>query len=134
MSLNRVIIMGRLTATPELKTTPNGVEVTSFSVAVDRNYAKQGEERQSDFINVVAWRNTASFICKYFSKGSMIAIDGSLQTRSFQAKDGSKRYITEVVADTVSFTGEKKQETTNTYQNNADVSVDDIPDTEDLPF
>ena len=136
MSLNRVTIMGRLTASPELKTTPRGVEVTSFSIAVERNYAKQGEEKQADFINVVAWRNTASFICKYFSKGSMIAIDGSLQTRSYTANDGSTRYVTEVLAERAFFTGEKRQDSTNTYQTNStpDIVVDDIPDDADLPF
>lgn len=119
--LNRVILMGRLTAAPELKTTPAGISVTSFSVAVERNYVRQGEQRQADFINVVCWRQTAEFVCRYFGKGSMIAIDGRLQTRTYQAKDGSNRYVTEVVADNVSFTGEKRDSNngyaaTNAYQ------------------
>lgn len=106
--LNRCILMGRLTADPELKTTPTGVSVTSFSIAVDRSYVKQGEERKADFINIVAWRQQAEFICRYFSKGAMIAIEGQLQTRSYQAKDGTNRYVTEVVVDNVSFTGERR--------------------------
>ena len=106
--LNRVVLMGRLTADPELKTTPNGVSVTSFSIAVDRSYVKSGEERKADFFNIVCWRQTAEFVCRYFSKGSMIAVDGQLQSRSFQAKDGSNRYVVEIVADNVSFTGERR--------------------------
>lgn len=113
--LNRAILMGRLTADPELKTTPQGVSVTSFSIAVDRNYVKQGEERKADFINIVAWRQQAEFICRYFSKGSMIAIEGQIQTRSYQAKDGSNRYVTEVVVDNVSFTGERRENTGSSY-------------------
>ena len=103
--LNRVILMGRLTADPELKTTPNGVSVTSFSIAVDRSYVKSGEERKADFINIVCWRQTAEFVCRYFGKGSLIAVEGQLQSRSYQAKDGTNRYIVEVVADNVQFTG-----------------------------
>ena len=113
--LNRVVLMGRLTAAPELKTTSNGVSVTSFTIAVDRNYVKQGEQRQADFINIVCWRQQADFVCRYFGKGSMIAIDGQLQTRSYQAKDGTNRYVTEVVADQVSFTGEKRDQAVSGY-------------------
>ena len=83
MSINTAVIMGRLTADPELKTTASGLSVLSFSVAVDRNYQKEGEEKAVDFINVVAWRKTAEFVSKYFHKGSMIAVDGSIQTRKF---------------------------------------------------
>ena len=100
--LNRVILMGRITADPELKTTNTGVSVTSFSIAVDRNYVKQGEERKADFFNIVCWRSTAEFVCRYFGKGSLIAVEGQLQSRQFQAKDGSNRYVVEVVADNVS--------------------------------
>ena len=106
--LNRVILMGRLVSDPELKTTPNGVSVTSFRIAVDRNYVKSGEERKADFIDIVAWRGQAEFICKYFGKGSMIAVEGQLQSRTYQAKDGTNRYVVEVVADNVSFTGERR--------------------------
>ena len=116
--LNRVILMGRITQNLELKTTASGIPVTSFSIAVDRNYVKQGEERQTDFINIVCWRKQAEFVCRYFEKGSMIAIEGQLQTRTYQAKDGSNRYVTEVVADSVSFTGEKREQSNNGYQPN----------------
>ena len=104
--LNRVILMGRITADPELKTTPNGVNVTSFSLAVDRNGGK-GDERKTDFFNIVCWRHTADFVTKYFKKGSLIALEGQLQSRTYQAKDGSNRTVIEVVADNVSFTGER---------------------------
>lgn len=113
--LNRVILMGRITQELELKTTASGISVTSFSIAVDRNYVKQGEQRQTDFINIVCWRQQAEFVCRYFGKGSMIAIEGQLQTRTYQAKDGSNRYVTEVVADSVSFTGEKREQNNNGY-------------------
>ncbi len=106
--LNRVILMGRLVAAPELKTTASGVSVTSFRIAVDRNYVKSGEERKADFIDIVCWRQTAEFVCRYFGKGSLIAVEGQLQSRTYQAKDGSNRYVVEVVADNVSFTGERR--------------------------
>ena len=111
--LNSVIIMGRLTADPELRTTPNGHSVTSFTVAVDRNY-RSGEERQTDFISVVAWRGTADFITRFFKKGQMIAVQGSLQVRSYEDKNGNKRTAYDVVAENVSFCG-GKNEGGNTY-------------------
>ena len=106
--LNRVIIMGRLTQEPELKQLPSGVSCLSFSVAVDRNYVKQGEERQTDFISCTAFRQTAEFIAKYFGKGRMIALEGQLRTRTYDDSNGVKRYVTEVAVDSVSFTGEKR--------------------------
>ena len=115
--LNRVILMGRITQDLELKTTASGISVTSFSIAVDRNYVKQGEQRQTDFINIVCWRQQAEFVCRYFGKGSMIAIEGQLQSRTYQAKDGTNRYVTEVVADNVSFTGERREQNNNGYSN-----------------
>ena len=113
--LNRVILMGRITADPELKTTNTGVSVTSFSIAVDRNYVKQVEERKADFFNIVCWISTAEFVCRYFGKGSLIAVEGQLQSRQFQAKDGSNRYVVEVVADNVSFTGERRDNNAGGY-------------------
>lgn len=104
--MNKAILMGRLTAEPELKQTPNGVLVTRFTLAVNRRFAKEGQQ-QADFINCVAWRNQAEFLCRYFHKGSMAAIAGSIQTGSYDGEDGKKRYTTEVVADEVYFTGEK---------------------------
>lgn len=107
--LNSVIIMGRLTADPELRTTPNGVSVTSFTVAVDRRFQKQGEEKQTDFISVVAWRQTADFVTRFFKKGQMIAVQGSLQVRNYEDKNGNKRTAYDVVADNVSFCGSKSE-------------------------
>lgn len=106
--MNKVILMGRLVADPELKTTPSGVSVTSFRIAVDRNYVKQGEERQADFIDIVCWRQRAEFVCKYFGKGQLIALDGSIQTRQYQDKNGNNRTAVEVVADNVYFTGDRR--------------------------
>lgn len=108
LNLNKVIIAGRLTADPELKSTPSGVPVTSFTVAVNRSYrAKNGEAPQADFINVTAWRQTAEFITRYFHKSSSICIVGSIQTRSYTDKQGQKRYATEVVADEANFVDAK---------------------------
>ena len=90
--LNRVILMGRLVSDPELKTTSSGISVTSFRIAVDRSYVKAGTERQTDFFDIVCWRSTAEFVCRYFFKGSLIALEGQLQSRTYQAKDGSNRY------------------------------------------
>ena len=130
--LNSIIIMGRLTSTPELKTTTSGISVTSFTVAVDRRFQKQGEEKQTDFLNVVAWRQAADFVCKYFNKGDMIAVQGELQTRRYEDKDGNKRTATEIVADNVSFCGGKKEsvqaaaQTGESYDFTAD-DEDDLP-------
>jgi single-strand DNA-binding protein len=105
-NFNQVIIGGRLTADPELKTTPSGVTVTSFTVAVNRNY---GQEKQADFISVTAWRKTAEFITKYFRKASSICIRGTLQTRSWQDTNGQKRFATEVVAEEACFVDAKDE-------------------------
>lgn len=121
---NLVVLTGRLTADPELKTTPNGVSVTSFSIAVEIRY-KQGEERQADFINIVAWRSSAEFICKYFKKGSMIGIEGSIQTRKYQDRDGNNRTAFEVVANNVQFVEFKKAD--NNSDNNAPVDPENDP-------
>ena len=101
--MNVICLLGRLTADPELRHTANQVSVTSFTVAVDRRFVAQGQERQADFINIVAWRQTAEFITKYFRKGQRIAINGSLQSRSYTDKDGNKRTAYEVVADNAYF-------------------------------
>ena len=108
--LNVVAIMGRLVADPELRTTQSGTNVCSFRIACDRNFARQGEQRQADFIDIVAWRQQAEFVSKYFQKGSMIAIEGSLQTRQYQDKNGNNRTATEVLASQVSFCGGKSAE------------------------
>ena len=103
--LNVVAIMGRLVADPELRTTTQGTNVCSFRIACDRNFARQGEQRQADFIDIVAWRQQAEFVSKYFSKGSLIAITGNLQTRQYQDKNGNNRTVVEVVASEVNFAG-----------------------------
>lgn len=125
--------MGRLTADPELKQTPNGVSVTSFTIAVDRDYAKT-EEKMTDFINIVAWRGTAEFICKFFKKGRLIILSGSLQVRNYTTKEGEKRYVSEVVADKVYFAGDR--ENTERTQNKGVVDDANEPDIDygDLPF
>ena len=134
-NINYVLLIGRLTADVELKQTPNGVSVASFSIAVNRRYAK-GEEQQADFINVVAWRNTAEFISKYFTKGSAILIKGSLQTRSWTDQNGNKRYVTEVVADEAQFVESKKTEAQNAGAPYAGGGVDfvEMSSDEELPF
>ena len=105
--LNVVAIMGRLVADPELRTTPVGVNVCQFRIACDRNFARQGEQRQADFVDIVAWRAQADFVCKYFSKGSLIAINGRIQTRNYQDKNGNNRTAFAVVAENINFGGSK---------------------------
>ncbi len=105
--MNKVILMGRFTRDPELRQTAQGTSVVSFSLAVDRRMAREGQQ-QADFISCVAWSKLAEFICKYFQKGSMIAISGRLQTRTYDDKDGKRQYITEVVADEAYFTGSRQ--------------------------
>lgn len=105
--LNVVAIMGRLVADPELRTTPAGVSVCQFRIACDRNFARQGEQRQADFVDIVAWRAQADFVCKYFSKGSLIAINGRIQTRNYQDKNGNNRTAFAVVAENINFGGSK---------------------------
>ena len=107
--LNVAVLMGRLVADPELRHTPNGVSVTSFTLAVDRSYVKAGGERQTDFIDIVAWRNTAEFVCKYFHKGQLAAVQGSIQTRSYTDRAGNKRKAFEIVADNVHFAEPKRE-------------------------
>jgi single-strand binding protein len=106
--INKAILMGRLTSTPELKTTSGGISVLSFSIAVQRQYKSADGTYPTDFINIVAWRNTADFISKYFEKGQLIAIVGSIQTRSYEDKAGNKRTAVEVVADEAHFVESKK--------------------------
>ena len=125
--LNCAVLMGRLVADPELRTTTSGISVTSFRIAVDRSFVRQGEERQADFIDIVAWRQTADFVCRYFRKGSMIAVQGSIQTRAYEDKQGNKRTAVEVVADNVSFCGSKSESGTTggsrPYENAAPAAV-----------
>ncbi len=141
---NLVVLTGRLTADPELKTTQSGVSVTSFSIAVDRRY-RAGEERQTDFINVVAWRQSAEFVAKYFKKGNMIGIEGSIQTRKYTDKNGNNRTAFEVVANNVQFVESKRDSAPSAVEDNAPAAsfsnagandfadLGDIAD-DDLPF
>lgn len=108
-NFNKVILGGRLTADPELKTTASGIPVTSFTIAVNRRYSKSGEEQQADFINVVAWRQNAEFITRYFRRASSICVVGTLQTRSWTDQQGAKRYATEVVVDEAMFVDSKSE-------------------------
>ncbi len=101
--MNKAFLIGRLAADPELRQTGNGIAVTSFTIAVDRPFVTKGAERQTDWIDIVAWRNTAEFVCKYFQKGSPIVVEGSIQTRMWEDKTGQKRKSVEIVADNVEF-------------------------------
>lgn len=128
--INNVTLMGRLTGKPELKTTTSGINVTTFCIAVDRRFQQNGE-KQADFINCVAWRNTAEFITRYFDKGDMIAVTGEIQTRKYEDKNGNNRIATEVVINNASFCGGKNNNDTGGAQNNnstfSSVEADDIP-------
>lgn len=149
--LNSVTLMGRLTADPELRHTASDLAVVRFTVAVDRDYTRQGADKQTDFINIVAWRNTAEFVSKYFRKGQLVAVKGSIQTGSYTDKDGNKRYTFEVVADNVYFAEAKRdsygdggysnapqagrQSEQNVGYSSGDASdFGDMPTDDDLPF
>lgn len=149
--INTAILMGRLTADPELRHTPNNVPVTSFTLAVNRSYAKSGSERQTDFIDIVAWRSTAEFVSRYFSKGQLVAVEGSIQTRTYQDKDGNNRKAVEIVANNVHFAEPKRdsynsngqnnntysqndEQSNNSYSNGDNSDFQEIPTDDDLPF
>ena len=146
--INNVVLMGRLVATPELRSTGTGVSVASFTLAVERAYAKAGEQRQADFIDCIAWRNTAEFITRYFQKGSMIAITGNIQTRNYEDKNGNKRKAVEVVVDNASFCGSKAESGTTggysapaapaapapSFTSGSESDFEEISEDDDLPF
>lgn len=132
--INSAVIMGRLTYEPELRATPSGVSVVRFQVAVDRNYQKAGEERKTDFIDCTAWRQTAEFVCKYFHKGSMIAVEGSLQTDNYTDQNGEKRKSVQLVASQVSFCGSKAESGAKMAAPAPDAEFEPIDDGDDLPF
>ncbi|MBQ6165264.1 MAG: single-stranded DNA-binding protein [Clostridia bacterium] len=148
--LNSAIIMGRLTFDPELSTTSTGLSYTKFTVAVDRGYVKPGEQKKTDFIRCVAWRQQAEFITKYFRKGSMIAVQGSIQVRNYEDRNGIKREQAEIIVDNVSFCGSKSESGTSgapmsnapsapaeapAYGNGtADDFAQALPPDDDLPF
>lgn len=124
--MNKVILMGRLTKDPEVRyTQATNTMVTSFILAVNRRFVKQGEERQADFINVVAWNKTAEFVSKYFSKGQQVGVIGRIQTRNYDDEQGVKHYITEVIAEEVYFAGEKKEKSQNNTTDNFEISNSD---------
>ena len=106
--MNKVFLMGSLTADPEMRQTPSGATVTTFTIAVDRRFSKDGQ-RQTDFLRCTAWRQQAEFICKYFKKGSMICVIGNIQTRSWDGQDGKKQYSTDIVVEEVHFTGSRAE-------------------------
>lgn len=110
---NKIILMGRLCTDPELRTTPQGVNVCTFRIAVDRRFQKQGEEKKSDFFNVVAWRQQAEFVNRYFNKGRLILVEGELTTRNYTDKNGNQAWY-EILAERVCFTGEKPEKSGNT--------------------
>ena len=139
--LNKTILMGRLVADPELKQTTSNISVCRFSIAINRHFVpKDGGERQSDFINIVVWRNTAEFVSKYFSKGKMIIVEGALRNNNYTDKDGVKHYSLEVHADNVSFGGDKKSDDASAeqkpkqqeQQSKADVPDFDLSEFEEL--
>ena len=141
--LNKVVLMGRLTKDPELRRTGSGTAVTSFSLACDRDFKSQSGEKETDFIEVVAWKNTAEFVGKYFSKGRMAVVEGRLQIRDWTDKAGSKRTTAEVVADNVYFADSKRSESNDNQKENFNalsgrVSDDFVAalndDTSELPF
>jgi single-strand DNA-binding protein len=136
MALNKVIEMGRLTAIPELRTTQSGISVTSFTIAVDKAYNKENDHPEANFFDVVAWRNTAEFVTKYFTKGSRIIVEGELQTRNWQDKEGKNHKATEIIASNVSFVDKKAETTEHVEQNYADSNENkaDTVDDENLPF
>lgn len=131
--LNTVNIMGRLTRDPDLNTTPSGISVVSFTLAVDRDF-KSGDEREADFIDCTAWRHTAEFVSKYFSKGRMACVNGRLQTRNWEDKDGNKRKSTEVVAENVYFADSKRDGSGQTPLGKPDEDYPVVEDDGDLPF
>ena len=131
--LNRIIVMGRMTRDPELRRTNSGTAVASFTVAVDRDFKSQSGEKETDFIDVVAWRNTAEFVSKYFSKGRMAVVEGRLQIRDWTDKDGNKRRSAEIVADSVYF-GDSKRDGGDTVQSEQQGDFSEIEDDGDFPF
>ena len=138
--INKVFLMGNLTKDPEFKTTPSGVSVATFSIAVGRRFATQGDEVKADFFNVVSWRNTAEFVSKYFTKGKSIVVVGSLQNRSWDDSNGQKRYVTEIIADECYFAGNQGEITPKTDAATIPSAVAptgnfvELPTEDDLPF
>lgn len=130
--MNKVILLGRLTKDPDVRYTQStNTQVTSFTLAVNRRFVKQGEERQADFISCVSWNKTAEFVSKYFKKGQQVGVIGRIQTRNYDDEQGIKHYVTEVIAEEVYFAGDKKDATQNDIQTTDDF---EITNSDDLPF
>ena len=129
--INRIVLIGRLTADPELRKTPNGVSVTTFTLAVDRSFTKQNGEKETDFIRIVTWRGLAENCANYLKKGRLAAVDGRLQIRSYENKEGRRMTIAEVVADNVRFLESKgkhhSQPNLNDQEETIDISDDELP-------
>ena len=135
--LNKILLMGRLTRDPELRRTGSGTAVTSFAIAVDRDFKSQNGEKETDFIDVVAWRTTAEFVSKHFSKGRMAVVEGRLQIRDWTDKDGTKRRTAEVIADNVYFADSKRDDTTaniNALAERAEQFAEIAEEDGELPF
>ena len=147
--INNVVLMGRLTADPELKHTSGDISYTFFSLAVDRGYVKSGEDRQTDFIDITAWRKTAEFICKYFRKGQMIALEGSIRSENYTDQDGNKRKSVKIYAEHVHFCSGKSESNAQSapsaanpaavapapdYSSGPNSDFEQIPLDDDLPF
>lgn len=134
--LNKIVLMGRLTRDPELRRTGNGTAVASFTLAVDRDFKSQDGERETDFIDIIAWRNTAEFVSKYFSKGRMAVVEGRLQVRDWKDKDGNRRRSTEVVADNMYFGDSKRENAPAAPDPGGNQELTEIGDEEkgELPF
>lgn len=132
--LNRVILIGRLTRDPELRYVPSGQPVASFSLAVDRPFTNQAGERETDFIDIVAWRKLADQVSQHLSKGRLVAVEGRLQIRSWEAQDGQKRKAAEVVADAVRFLDRKGGQTQTAGAEPQAAAADFEPEAEDVPF
>ena len=134
--MNKVILMGRLTRDPEVRYAQSGnqMAIARFSIAVDRRFKQDGQP-QADFLNIVAWKGTADNCAKYLHKGSQAAVSGSIQTRSYDAADGSKRYVTEIIADEVQFLSTKNENGANAAQNGSNAFAAPMEDaTDDIPF
>lgn len=131
--MNVICVVGRLVHDPELKNTNGGNSVTTFTVAVERNRAGQDGQKAVDYIDIVCWRKTAEFVCNYFQKGSWIAVNGSLQTRTYEDKEGKKRKVYEVVADAVNFAGAKERASTEAFDGQQFTELDG-DDGDTLPF
>lgn len=131
--LNKIVLMGRLTRDPELRQTPTGNSVVSFTLACDRDFAAQGAEKETDFVDIVAWRGTAEFVSKYFSKGRMAVVSGRLQIRNWQDKDGNKRRSAEIVAENVYF-GDSKPQSGQSQQAAQSAEFSQLPDSTPVPF